>query len=349
MTRPALLDNVTHRNLRVRTERSAALGDARQSALALPAEFRHLQAHFPIVFQLVEDDAANAGFQPVVLFGLEEGQNLFLTDKGWDAPALPMALQRDPFMIGRAPDDTLQLHIDMDSPRIVRPEEGEVGHGGLPAATAATASTWITSCSLMEHLHAQAQQLPALHRRVDPPLQLLEPFAHRHRDCPGGQQGRLTGLFHGPRGTPGGAARRRAGSAARSDGYLLPIYMQTRLAVSACSDLVERQNRALGRPCVRCRSGRGPCQRRTTLPAELLTADRPLCRCAARFAHWPVVQAARRSDDALAHYLMGFYRGMRIGLFQMPPEAQGPRRSTPTTRLTELQLRRATSARWTRC
>ncbi|RYF04150.1 MAG: hypothetical protein EOO40_11485 [Deltaproteobacteria bacterium] len=112
---PVLLDNVTHRHLRIRTERSAALGDARQSALALPGEFRQLQAHFPIVFQLVEGDGENAahtGFQPVVLFGFEEGQNLFLTDAGWDSPAVPMALQRDPFMIGRAPDDGLQLHID---------------------------------------------------------------------------------------------------------------------------------------------------------------------------------------------------------------------------------------------
>ena len=32
------------------------------------------------------------GFQPVALFGLEEGQNVFVTDKGWDAPVVPMAL-----------------------------------------------------------------------------------------------------------------------------------------------------------------------------------------------------------------------------------------------------------------
>lgn len=58
------------------------------------------------------------------------------------------------------------------------------------------------------------------------------------------------------------------------------------------------------------------------LPAELLTADHPWV-VRGTFAHWPVVQAARQSDEALARYLMGFYRGMRIGLFQLPPEAQG--------------------------
>jgi len=232
---PALLDNVTHRHLRVRTERSAALGDARQSALALPAEFRQLQAHFPIVFQLVEGDA---GFQPVALFGLEEGQNLFLTDTGWDAPAVPMALQRDPFMIGRAPDDTLQLHIDMDSPRIVRPEEGEVGtaifmpHGGF--------SDYLDHVvQLMEHLHAQAQQLPvfieALTRH-----QLLEPFVI-DIETPGGEQGRLTGLFtiHEERlaALPGAALEALA-----REGHLLPIYMQI-ASLAQLPVLLERANR----------------------------------------------------------------------------------------------------------
>ena len=58
------------------------------------------------------------------------------------------------------------------------------------------------------------------------------------------------------------------------------------------------------------------------LPAELLTADRPHVLRGA-FAHWPVVQAARRGDKALAQYLMSLYNGIRIGLFQLPPEARG--------------------------
>lgn len=58
------------------------------------------------------------------------------------------------------------------------------------------------------------------------------------------------------------------------------------------------------------------------LPAELLAGERPFV-VRGGFSHWPVVQAARRSDEALASYLMGFYRGMGIGLFQIPPEAGG--------------------------
>lgn len=235
MTRPVLLDNVTHRHLRLRTERSADLGDARQSVLALPAEFRQLQAHYPIVFQLVEGDA---GFQPVALFGLEEGQNVFLTEQGWEASVVPMALQRDPFMIGRSPDDSLQLHIDLDSPRIVRPEQGALGvelfmpHGGF--------SDYLDHIvQLMEHLHAQAQQLPAFIEALTR-HQLLEPFVI-DIETPSGEQGRLSGLFaineERLAALPGDALEALA-----REGHLLPIYMQI-ASLAQLPVLLERATR----------------------------------------------------------------------------------------------------------
>lgn len=235
MTRPTLLDNVTHRHLRIHTERSAALGDARHSALALPAEFRHLQAHFPIVFQHVEGDL---GFQPIALFGLEEGQNLFLTDTGWDATVVPMAVQRDPFMIGRAQDDTLQLHIDLDSPRVVRPDEGEVGtalfmpHGGF--------SEYLEQVvQLMENLHAQAEHLPVFIEALMQ-HQLLEPFV-LDMQMPGGQQARLTGLFtvNEERLT---ALPADALESLSKQGLLLPIYMQI-ASLAQLASLAERAAR----------------------------------------------------------------------------------------------------------
>ncbi|MEN9418839.1 MAG: hypothetical protein RI988_2459 [Pseudomonadota bacterium] len=235
MTRPALLDNVTHRHLRLHTERSATLGDARHSALALPAEFRQLQAHFPIVFQLVEGDA---GFQPIAMFGIEEGQNLFLVDGGWDAPVVPMALQREPFLIGRAADDTLQLHIDLDSPRIVRPDEGEVGtalfmpHGGF--------SEYLDRVvQLMEHLHAQAQQLPAF---IDALMrhQLLEPFVLDF-ELLSGEANRLTGLYTIDEdrlaALPGATLEELS-----REGHLMPIYMQV-ASLAQLPMLVERASR----------------------------------------------------------------------------------------------------------
>jgi hypothetical protein len=58
------------------------------------------------------------------------------------------------------------------------------------------------------------------------------------------------------------------------------------------------------------------------LPDALLTAQRPYVIRGA-FSHWPVVQAARRSDLDLARYLMSQYNGVNIGLFELPPQARG--------------------------
>ena len=58
------------------------------------------------------------------------------------------------------------------------------------------------------------------------------------------------------------------------------------------------------------------------LPDELLGADRPFVVRGA-FAHWPVVQAARQSEVELARYLMGFYNGVRMTLFELAPQERG--------------------------
>ena len=234
MTRPELLDNVTHRHLRLHTGRSAALGDARQSALALPAEFRQLQAYFPVVFQQLDGDA---GFQPIALFGLEEGQNLFLSERGWDAPVMPMALQRDPFLIGHN-KDALQLHIDMDSPRIVKPGEGEVGtavfmpHGGH--------SEYLDHViGLLEHLHAHVQHLPAFIEALTH-HQLLEPFV-LEVELPDGSLSQLSGLFtineERLKALPGHALE-----VLQHQDHLLPMYMQL-ASLAQLPRLIERRNR----------------------------------------------------------------------------------------------------------
>ncbi|TLM73980.1 SapC family protein [Microbulbifer harenosus] len=130
MTNAVLLNNVEHRDLRVVTERSAALGDNSWFALTFPLEFRALQGQYPIFFQ---KDANSGNFFPLVLLGLRPGENLYLRDgKGeWAASYIPLTVRREPFLIGRQNfvEDGIQktrrvIHIDMDSPRISR-EQGE--------------------------------------------------------------------------------------------------------------------------------------------------------------------------------------------------------------------------------
>jgi hypothetical protein len=115
---PVQIDNNTHRDLRIVTTRGAAWGDDVMTTPVFPNEFRDVQAYYPIVFQPADN---GPGMQPVALLGLRFGENLFLEPHGWDAPYIPLALERGPFMIGRAGSE-LMIHVDMDSPRIGRGE-----------------------------------------------------------------------------------------------------------------------------------------------------------------------------------------------------------------------------------
>jgi len=113
MTEHVILNNVEHRDLRVNMSHGAEYGDDIMSALTFPDEFRNVQTYYPIVFQ--KDDLGN--FQPVALFGLQQGENLFLEGDRWDAHYIPLSVQRGPFLIGRSPKGG-QVHIDMDHPRV---------------------------------------------------------------------------------------------------------------------------------------------------------------------------------------------------------------------------------------
>jgi len=128
MTRHVLLNNVAHKDLRVITQRAARFGDDVMAVMTFPAEFRNLQAHYPIVFSKSKEGV----FSPLALFGFRDRQNLFLGPDGWDAPYIPMMVERQPFFIGKGANDDEVIHIDLDSPR-VSPGEGEMlfkEHGG---------------------------------------------------------------------------------------------------------------------------------------------------------------------------------------------------------------------------
>jgi hypothetical protein len=127
VTRHALLNNTEHRDLRVTTTRSAALGDDVMAVLTFPAEFRNVQAHYPIVFTKSREGT----YTPLALLGFREKQNLFLKPDGWDAPYVPLMIERAPFFIGTSSNGKM-IHIDLDSPRVGH-TEGEavfLEHGG---------------------------------------------------------------------------------------------------------------------------------------------------------------------------------------------------------------------------
>lgn len=209
-----LLNNIQHKDLRIVTQRGERWGDAIMSAPATIDEFRRLQAHYPIVFQ--PDDAG--GFVPTVLFGLRDGENLFLTDAGWEADYLPLSVQRLPFSIGVA-DDELRMMVNMDSARVrTGGAEGEavfLPHGGT---TDFTENANAILRTLHEGLEATTDFVQTLMAHG-----LLESFV-LDVERPDGSRGQLTG-FHIINEERLAALDAGAVGLLHQADYLMPIYM----------------------------------------------------------------------------------------------------------------------------
>lgn len=123
MSQHQILNPADHGQLRVHTEAGAEYGDNVMASLAMPAEFREVQAHYPIVFRR---DAETGKLAALALFGFEAGENLFLNGGTWEARYKPMAHAVQPFLIGRAAEEGAppQVHIDLANPRVAHGGEG---------------------------------------------------------------------------------------------------------------------------------------------------------------------------------------------------------------------------------
>jgi hypothetical protein len=125
MTQNVLLDNITHKNLRVRLLHGAAYGDNVATVPTFPTEFADVQREYPIFFRR----DAQGEFFAVALLGLEKDENLFLEGDRWDARYLPGIVARGPFLIGfqeRQEGGELVrepvIHVDLDNPRVSETE-----------------------------------------------------------------------------------------------------------------------------------------------------------------------------------------------------------------------------------
>lgn len=223
-----LLNNITHKDLRIVIRRGAPWGDDVMSAPVTIQEFRSLQAHYPIVFQ----PDGQGGFLPIALFGLQDGQNLFLDDKGWDADYLPLSMRRLPFSIG-LDDDELRMMVNMASPRVSQGAEGEavfLPHGGTSDFTE-------NANSILQALHEGLQALPDFIQALTA-NNLLEPFT-LDVERPDGTHGQLVGLYVIHEERLAALDTHTIGLLHQAD-YLQPIYMAI-ASLSNLRELIRRQ------------------------------------------------------------------------------------------------------------
>lgn len=233
MSNHQILNSADHLELRVHTEPAADRADAEMACLAVPLEFRQIQAEFPIVFRRnIEQDS----FSAMALFGFQNGENLFLENGNWTARYRPLALAIQPFLLGRAAsaDGEAQVHIDMDHKRISDNGEGTrvFDSDGKPTPYLEDIASRLGA--LHEGYENSADFMAAISRH-----ELLEPFTLEVplRD---GSKHSLVG-FHTIDEVKLRALDGDALAELQRDGHLLPIFMAV-ASIAQFSGLVTRKN-----------------------------------------------------------------------------------------------------------
>lgn len=234
MSRYEILDREQHRPLRVRTGFGAALGDAVGYVMTYPMEFRDIQSCYPILFT---KDPNTGRLFPVAVLGFDANQNLFLNDDGWDAPYIPVMVQRQPFLIatgGEGDNETPVVSLDLDHPR-VSADEGE----SLFDSEGGTTEFLGQKITLLDKLHRGLQHGKGF---VDALLQheLLEPITLDIVFNDGGKAS-VQGFYT----IAEEQLYRLGGDALESlnqSGYLQPVFMAV-ASLSRMRDLIARRNR----------------------------------------------------------------------------------------------------------
>lgn len=234
MSRHVILNCDEHSGLRIRTEHSAELGDAVMASFTVPLEFRRIQHDFPILFR--RDDESGR-FSALALLGFESGENLFLEGDRWIADYKPLAMAIQPFLVGRSAggETPLQVHIDLDHPRI-----STSGEGVLLFDLSRRPTPFLDQISdMLDQLdagyRASGDFFAALER-----YDLLEPFA-LDVELPGGSKQRLVG-YHLINEEKLRALEPGAIAALHSEGHLMPIFMAL-ASLSNLPKLVELKSR----------------------------------------------------------------------------------------------------------
>ena len=146
---PVALNREQHRTLKLRADVNHLMGAASLNAVFLTGtEFVDACKHYPILFLSAGQDAhGRAQAASVAVFGLNAGENLFVTPDGWDAPYVPATLRSYPFTLARVEQEQYALCFDGAAPGISM-EQGEplFDDAGEPTP-------------LLEDLHALAQQV----------------------------------------------------------------------------------------------------------------------------------------------------------------------------------------------
>jgi len=111
MTNYVLLDPSKHQKLNVLPHSNFSQSAKQHLAAVSVNEFANASTNFPVVYM---KDAKVGKMRAISMLGLQQGINLFFSEKKWLATYVPATILRTPFELGPDPtaDKTLTLYID---------------------------------------------------------------------------------------------------------------------------------------------------------------------------------------------------------------------------------------------
>ena len=111
-----------HKNVKIKSIDNFDFVKEIHLASVMVHEFSRAASTYPIVFL---EDKVNDQFRPVVMLGLQEGENLFVEDGKWNASYIPAIIRRYPFALSKTPEDNKYvICMDQDS-EFVNEDEGQ--------------------------------------------------------------------------------------------------------------------------------------------------------------------------------------------------------------------------------
>lgn len=240
MTRHVMLDNVTHKDLRVIRDYTKVPGFDVSAARVFPSEFIQLQTEYPLFFIRNKEEG---GFEPVALLGFEDNENLYLDEHGWDAGYVPLSIERQPFLIGfqeqvvdGAPTRSPVVHIDLDHPSVSETEGERVF---LPQGGESPLLERISSALMTIH---QGHEATKSFSEILVGLELIESLTLEAELKDGSKQS-LTGLYTINEDKLQGL-NANALESLHKKGHLRDVYMML-ASLPNVSRLIERKNRRL--------------------------------------------------------------------------------------------------------
>lgn len=144
------LNKEHHQSLRIQPINGFRFAANVHVAAVMVHEFARASAIYPIVFI---EDTHHDKFYPAALLGLEQNENLFVTEDGhWQAAYIPAVIRRYPFALARlGEDDIFTVCVDEES-ELVSQQEGNplFSDSGEPAEVVEQVKRFLGELQQME-------------------------------------------------------------------------------------------------------------------------------------------------------------------------------------------------------